>query len=136
MIGNKSLTEKQAEVMEINENDFNSDTMEQVFFYFYHGSVQDIEVINTDLLRAADKYEAIGLMDMCAEYLEYNLSLDNALDILVSAELTNQKALFDSAAKFVRERQGKMKPSGAYDEMLEKDPKFIAIVMTKIFVTD
>ena len=36
IIGNKSLTEKQAEVMEINENDFNSDTMKQVFFYFYH----------------------------------------------------------------------------------------------------
>ena len=114
--------------MEINENDFNSDTMEQVIFYFYHGSVQDIEMINTDLLRAADKYEAIGLMDMCAKYLESNLSLDNALDILVSAELTNQKALFDSAAKFVRKNQGKMKQTGAYNEMLEKDPKLIAKV--------
>ena len=136
MIRNKSLTEKQAEVMEINENDFNSDTMEQVLFYFYHGSVQDIEMINTDLLRAADKYEAIGLMDMCAKYLESNLSLDNALDILVSAELTNQKALFDSAAKFVRKNQGKMKQTGAYNEMLEKDPKFIAIVMSKMFDTE
>ena len=133
IIGNKSLTEKQAEVMEINENDFNSDTMEQVFFYFYHGSVQDIEMINTDLLRAADKYEAIGLMDMCAKYLESNISLDNALDILVSAELTNKNALFDTAAKFVRKNQGKMKQTGAYNEMLEKDPKFIAIVMSKMF---
>ena len=133
MIGNKSLTEKQAEVMEINENDFNSDTMEQVLFYFYHGSVQDIEMINTALLRAADKYEAIGLMDMCAKYLESILSLENALDILVSAELTNQKALFDSAAKFVRKNQGKMKQTGAYNEMLEKDPKFITIVMSKMF---
>ena len=107
--------------------------MEQVIFYFYHGSVQDIEMINTDLLRAADKYEAIGLMDICAKYLESNLSLDNALDILVSAELTNQKALFNSAAKFVRKNQGKMKQTGAYNEMLEKDPNFIAIVMSKIF---
>ena len=133
MIRNKSLTEKQAEVMEINENDFNSDTMEQVFFYFYHGSVQDTKMINTDLLRAADKYEAIGLMDMCANYLESNLSLENALDVLVTAELTNQKALFDSAAKFVWKKQGKTKKNGAYNEMLEKDPKFIAIVMSKMF---
>jgi hypothetical protein len=131
IIGNKA--EKQAEVMEINETYFNSDTIEQVFFYFYHGSVQDIEMINTDLLRAADKYEAIGLMDMCAKYLESNISLDNALDILVSAELTNQNDLFDTAAKFVRKNQGKMKQTGAYNQMLEKDPKFIAIVMSKIF---
>ena len=133
MIRNKSLTEKQAAVMEIEEKDFNSETMEQVLFYFYHGKVQDTKMINTDLLRAADKYETIGLIDMCTKYLESNLSLDNALDILVSAELTNQKALFNSAAKFVRKNQGKMKQTGAYNEMLKKDPKFITIVMSKMF---
>jgi hypothetical protein len=88
---------------------------------------------NTDLLRAADKYEVIGVMDMCAKYLESNLSLENALDILTAAELTNQKALFDSAAKFVRKNQGKFNKTGAYKQMLEIDPKFIANVMSKIF---
>ena len=63
IIRNKSLTEKQAAVMEINEKDFNSETMEQVLFYFYHGNVKDIEMINTDIFRAADKYEVVGLMD-------------------------------------------------------------------------
>ena len=133
IIRNKSLTEKQAAVMEINENDFNSETMEQVLFYFYHGNVQDIEMINTDLIRAADKYEVVGLMDICAKYLESNLSLENALDILVTAELTNQKGLFDSAAKFVRKNQGKMNETGAYKEMFEKDPKLVLTVMSKMF---
>ena len=132
MIRNKSLTEKQAAVVEINENDFNSETMEQVLFYFYHGNVQNNEMINTDLLRAADKYEVVGLMDICAKYLESNLSLENALDVLVAAELTNQKALFESAAKFVKEKPGKKKKTGAYKEMAEKDTKIIAIVMTKM----
>ena len=72
-------------------------------------------------------------MDMCAKYLESNLSLENALDILTTAELTNQKALFDSAAKFVRKNQGKMNKNGACKEMLEKDPKLIANVMLKMF---
>ena len=65
--------------------------------------------------------------------MESNLSLENALDTLVTAELTNQKALFDSAAKFVLKKQGKRNKTGAYNEMLEKDPKFIAIVMSKMF---
>ena len=132
IIRNKSLTEKQAAVMEINENDFNSETMEQVLFYFYHGSVKDNEMINTDLLRAADKYEVVGLVDICADNLESNLSMENALDVLVAAELTNQKALFESAAKFVKEKPGKKKKTGAYKEMAEKDTKIIAIVMTKM----
>merc|ERR1712037_242708 len=133
IIRNKSLTEKQGEVMEIEENDFNSEAMEQLLFYFYHGKVQNIKMINTDLLRVADKYEVIGVVDMCAKYLESNLSLENALDILTTAELTNQKALFDSAAKFVRKNQGKMNKTGACKEMLEKDPKLIANVMLKMF---
>jgi len=133
MIRNKSLTEKQAEVMEIEENDFNSEAMEQILFYFYHGKVHDIKMINTNLLRAADKYEAIGLMDMCAKDLGSNLSLENALDVLVAAELTNQTSLFDSAAKFVQKTQGKKNKTGAYKEMLEKDLKFIANVMSKMF---
>ena len=133
IIRNKSLTEKQAAVMEIEEKDFNSETMEQVLFYFYHGKVQDTKMINTDLLRAADKYETIGLIDMCAKYLESNLSLENALDVLVAAELTNQTSLFESAAKFVQKSQGKKNKTGAYKEMLEKDPKFIANVMSKMF---
>ena len=128
IIRNKSLTEKQGAVVEINENDFNSETMEQVLFYFYHGNVQNNEMINTDLLRAADKYEVVGLMDICAKYLESNLSLENALDVLVAAELTNQKALFESAAKFVKEKPGKKKKTGAYKEMAEKDTKIIAML--------
>ena len=72
-------------------------------------------------------------MDMCASYLESNLSLENALDVLVTSELTNQKGLFYSAAEFVRENKGKMSKTGAYKEMLEKDKSFIAIVMAKMF---
>ena len=126
------MTEKQAAFMETNETDFNSEAMEQVLFYFYHGNVKDNEMINTDLLRAADKYEVVGLLDICTQYLESNLSFENALDVLVAAELTNQKALFDSATKFVCKNPGKMNKTGAYKEMLEKDPRFIAIVMAKV----
>ena len=134
MIRNKSLNEKPTGVMEIHENDFNSETMEQVLFYIYHGNVQDIKRINTNLLRAADKFEVIGLLEVCAKYLDSNLCPKNALDVLVSAELTNQKALFDSAAIFVRFcTAGKMDKNGAFSEMLEKDPKVIAIVMSKMY---
>ena len=129
LIRNKSLTEKQAAFMETNETDFNSEAMEQVLFHFYHGNVKDNEMINMDLLRAADKYEVVCT---CTQYLESNLSFENALDVLVAAELTNQKALFDSATKFVCKNPGKMNKTGAYKEMLEKDPRFIAIVMAKV----
>ena len=138
MIKNKTSTEKQAlieklaAVIEIYENDINSDSMEQLLFYVYHGKVRDIQVINTDLLRAADKYNVIHLFGMCVKYLQSNLSLENALDVLVSADLINQKTLFDSASRFVRTNTGCLKKTSAYNEMFEKDPKFIARVLSKM----
>ena len=132
MIKNKSLIEKPGEVMEIKEIDMNSNSMEQIVFYLYHSKVKDMKMINADLLMAADKYMVKGLLSLCVKYLICNLSLENVLDVLVKAELTNQKALFDCASRFVRTNTGCLKKTSAYNEMFEKDPKFIALVLSKM----
>ena len=132
MIKNKALIEKPGEVMEIEEIDMNSDSMEQLVFYLYHAKVKDDRMINADLLMAADKYMVKSLLDLCVKYLKSNLSLENVLDVLVKAEFTNQKVLFDSAATFIRSNTGRLKKTSAYNEMLEKDPKFIAHVFSKL----
>ena len=132
MIKNKSLIEKPGEVMEIEEIDMNSDSMEQLVFYLYHAKVKDTKMINTDLLIAADKYMVKSLLDLCVNYLKSNLLLENALDVLVAAEFLNQKSLFDSASRFIGKNLGKLKKSSAYNEMLEKDPKLIARVLSNM----
>ena len=108
MIKNKSLIEKPAAVITIEENDMNSDSMEQLVFYLYYAKVKDTKLVNTGLLMAADKYMVNDLLDLCVKYLKSNISLENVLDILVTAELTNQKVLFDSASRFVRSNQGNL----------------------------
>ena len=132
MIKNKSLIEKPGKVMEIEEIYMNSDSMEQLVFYLYHAKVKDARMINADLLMAADKYMVNGFLSMCVEYLKFNLSLENVLDVLVKAELTNQKSLFDSASRFIRKNSGKLNKSIAYNEMFEKDPKLIARVLSNM----
>ena len=132
MIKNKSLIEKPGEVMEIEEIDMNSDSMEQIVFYLYHAKLKDTKMINTDLLIAADKYMVKSLLDLCVKYLKLNLSLENALDVLVTAEFLNQKSLFDCASRFIRINSGKLKKSSFYNELFEKDPNFIAHVLSKM----
>ena len=132
MIKNKSLIEKPGEVMEIEEIDMNSDSMEQLVFYLYHAKVKDTKMINTDLLIAADKYMVKSLLDLCVKYLKLNLSLENVLDVLVTAELLNQRTLFVSASRFIRKNLGKLKKSSAYNDMFEKDPKLIARVFSNM----
>lgn len=137
MIKNKSLIEKQFEgVMEIYENDFSSDTMEQILYYLYFQKVKDNKVINTDLMIAADKYNVKGLLDVCTNYLGSNLSEENALNVLVKAELLDQKKLFDAASKFVCNNIGRVNKTSAWEEMFKKNPTMIAGLFSKMSVVE
>ena len=132
LIKNKSLTEKKTGIMKIEENDFSSDVMEQLLYFVYHDKVKDAKMINTDLLLAADMYNMQGLVDECCKHFESTLSLQNALDILVLAETTNQKNLFDTASRFVGKNLGKLDKSSAYQEMVNENPKMFTRVFSKM----
>ena len=49
------------------------------------------KIVDTNLLFTADKYNIVGLVEVCNAYLKSNLSVENCLDILLSAHLMNQK---------------------------------------------
>jgi len=61
------------------------------------------------------------------------LSLENALDVLVAAYLTpNQKALFNSAAKFVCENRENLVKTENWEELSEKDQKTVIFAMLNL----
>ena len=132
MIENKHLIEKESGVLEIDENDISAETMEQFVYYLYHEKFRDIKMINPELLVAADKYNVCGLLNECSKYFEDNLYLQNALDVLVAAELTNQKDLFDAASRFVCKNIGSLNKSSAYEEMVNENPKMFTRVFSKM----
>jgi hypothetical protein len=132
MIKNKSLTEKKTGIMKIEENDISSDVMDQLLYFLYHEKVKNAKMIDTDLLLAADKYNIQGLLDECCKYFESKLSLQNALDILVLAETTNQKNLFDTASRFVGKNLGNLEKSSPYQEMVNENPKMFTRVFSKM----
>ena len=124
---------KQSEgVMKIEEKDVNSDIMEQLLYYLYFQKVEDNKMINADLMTAADKFLIKGLFDFCTKFLESNLSVENALDVLIKAELVNQKTLFDAASKFVCKNIGKVNKTSAWEEMLKKNPALIANLFSQM----
>ena len=132
MIKNKSLTEKKTRIMKIEENDISYVVMGRLLYFLYHDKVKNDKMINPDLLLAADKYNILGLLDECCKHFESTLSLQNALDILVLAETTNQKNLFDTASRFVGKNLGKLNKSSAYQEMVNENPKMFIRVFSKM----
>ena len=81
--------------------------------------------INSDLLKAANKYLVEGLVDICAQYLMANLNLENALEAMIVAYHANQNTLLDAAFKFAYASKGKLVNTKAWQEMLKKYPDLI-----------
>ena len=132
MIENKHLIEKESEVLEIDENDISAETMDQFVYFLYHEKFKDIKMINPELLVAADKYVVRDLFDECCKYFQSNLSLQNALGVLVSAEMTNQKDLFEAASRFVCKNSGSLNKTSTYNKLLKNNPTMIANVLSKM----
>jgi hypothetical protein len=128
----ENMIEKESEVLEIDENDISAETMDQFVYFLYHEEFKDIKMINPELLVAADKYVVRDLFDECCKYFQPNLSLQNALGVLVSAEMTNQKDLFEAASRFVCKNIGSLNKTSTYKKLLKNNPTMIANVLSKM----
>ena len=78
------------------------------------------------LLRLAHKYNIADLTSFCVDYLMDNISLDNALDVLITAHLTNQDSLFDVTANFIWAKRGNLVTTEWWKELSEKNPRLVA----------
>ena len=114
---------------EIKIDDFKVDTMETFLYYLYHQEVKE-KSVDTNLLFAADKYNIDGLVKVCNQRLISNVSVDNCLDVLLSAHLINQKELFSAASDFVNQNKGKLVRTNAWKEMVETNSKLTTDVLS------
>ena len=125
------MSEARSGVLEI--VDFKAETVETMMYFVYNDSVLDEKMINSDLLRLAEKYNVKSLVEYCVEHLEENLSLENALDVLVASHLTNQKSLFDATSNFVYANKENLVKTESWKEIMEVNPKLANdVVMTML----
>ena len=131
MFLNMDMTE--AKSGEIKIVDFKAETMETFIYYLYNEIIKDVNLINTDLLYVADKYNVSGLMKFCVGHFKSNLSPNNVLDVLLSAHKTNQQDLFRAASKFVYENKGQLAKTSAWKEMKKTNPTMIVNILSTVF---
>ena len=74
----------------------------------YNGSMEKLN-IDPELLQAADKFLMVDLVAICVEHLKSNLTLENALDVLIVAYQTNQDLLCNATFQFAQGNKGKLK---------------------------
>ena len=123
---------KEAKVGEVEIKDVTAETMDMFLYYLYNEKVEDTKLVDTNLLFAAEKYNIPGLLKLCVKQLTASLSMDNVLDILLCAHLTNQVDLFNTASNFVNKNKGKLTKTVEWKEIMETNPKLIANVLSNV----
>ena len=96
-----------------------------------YNDIVDKKNVNCDLLKAANKYLMEGLKIICSEHLSANLTLENALEVMIVAYLTDQKALLDLTFKFALENKGKLIKTNSWNEMVKNYPDLIGKVFSQ-----
>lgn len=97
--------------------DVSDDDLKYMLEYIYTGTVKDIENINfANLLMLADRYNLKGLWELSEYALSEHMTPDNALDILIIADMYDSEFLKSEAFKFIKENKEVLQ-SSSFDEI-------------------
>lgn len=92
---------KESEQNRVVIEDMNEDTMQEILRYIYTGKCQNLNKLAEELLAAADKYELDRLKMICMESLTRTVSVENAGNLLVLADLHGVNELKVEVIKFI-----------------------------------
>ncbi|ROT64691.1 hypothetical protein C7M84_017365 [Penaeus vannamei] len=81
--------------------DVDHEVLREMLRFIYTGKATNLEKMADDLLAAADKYALERLKVMCEEALCTNLSIENAADVLILADLHSADQLKAQAIEFI-----------------------------------
>ncbi|GBN03065.1 Speckle-type POZ protein [Araneus ventricosus] len=110
--------------------ELSDDTIRSMLLYAYTSVVEDLDWENAcELYAAADKYEMLALKKKCSTFLETNLSVANACDLLLLSSLHQDEDLTSVARDFILEHDKEIINSEDWEHLMETHTKLAADVM-------
>ena len=123
---------KENRVSEIDITDFDGNVIASMLKFMYSGKVEDLDNQAKELLVAADKYNVAALKKLCERALAKTVKTENAVDLLIFADLFNANLLREHLMNYLigcwteitREGENVKKLKGYPDLMAELLMKF------------
>lgn len=117
------MREKRENVVKI--SDLEDIVLENVLQYVYTGRTKNVKTHAAKLMAAADKYQLDGLKSICADELLRGISVDNAVNILVLADLYNMAGFKLKVIDFVNEHAKRVVDTPAFKALGKKQAYLI-----------
>ncbi|CAH2008635.1 unnamed protein product [Acanthoscelides obtectus] len=106
--------------------DVDHEVLREMLRFIYTGKASNLEKMADDLLAAADKYALERLKVMCEEALCTNLSIENAAEILILADLHSADQLKAQAIDFINTHATDVTDTPGWKSMIMTHPHLIA----------
>ncbi|XP_065205311.1 speckle-type POZ protein B-like isoform X21 [Planococcus citri] len=114
---------KENELNRVDIKDINEAVVEGMLKYIYTGKCDDLDELAEGLLAAADKYDLCRLKIMCVKKLIEGLSVDNAVNYLILADMHHHEDLKRGAIKFIVANFAQVFITVAWQNMLLSSPQ-------------
>lgn len=105
--------------------DVEYNVLREMLVYIYTDESPNMKDMANELLVVADKYDLPGLKIMCEEYLGLALTVENAADMLVFADMHCAKQLKARSIQFVSVNAKDISKTESWKNMASKHPHII-----------
>jgi speckle-type POZ protein len=106
--------------------DVETEVLREMLRFIYTGRSLNLDKMSDDLLAAADKYALDRLKVMCEESLCSGLSVENAADVLILADLHSADQLKAQAIDFINIHATEVMETVGWKSMVHSHPHLIA----------
>lgn len=107
-------------------SDMDPDSLEEMLKFIYTGKVTNLEKLADNLLAAADKYDLPNLKQMCEEQLCDDLSITNAVEYLILADLHSSAKLKKRAIDYICNHATDIINSESWNSLIQR-PDLLAL---------
>lgn len=124
--------------MEENQNnrvdvtDIEGEVLEELLRFIYTGKVVNLENLAKDLLPAADKYGFERLKVLCGKALCQNISIENATEILVLADMYRLHQFKAVAIGFIGAHIADVTKTPGWESMIKSYPNLVTAVICDV----
>jgi len=109
----------------VNIQDIDSAIFEVFLRYLYTGQVDKLDGMCLDLFAPADKYDVQPLREICIRHMATNISVDNAVNVLILAERHCMDSTKSSALLFISKHVCDVMTKDAWIPFIENYPHLV-----------
>ena len=107
-------------------HDVDPPVFQEMMYFLYTGKAPSLHTMAPELLTAADKYGLERLKLMCEAALCHSLSVDNAAEFLVFADLHGAQHLKSQALRLITSHASQVRETSGWKAMVASHPHLLA----------